>query len=63
MSENINPKILKAELQKRRQSKATLRDLALVIQARQSGDYSEVYKTRLYQELGGEYCEALALLA
>lgn len=54
---------LKQAMSKRRQPRATYKDLTVLIQAHQSGDYTAAHQTTLYRQHGGEYCEYLEIFA
>ena len=62
---------LKTEMASRRDMvKGTLKDISLLIQCYNCNDYvsrteiyEKLYKTRLYNKHGGEYCEYLQILA
>ena len=53
---------LKAEMKGRRKSKASLKDICILIEAHDTGEFHDVYDTVLYVEHGSEYCEFLSLL-
>lgn len=54
---------LKVELEVRRLAvKSSLKDIAVLIECENVGDYSEVYKTTMYIKHGAEYCQALEIL-
>lgn len=43
--------------------KATLKDLETLIKCYTMGEYEPVWRTRLYQKYGPEYCEYLSILS
>lgn len=61
---DVNAKKCKAIMQTRREApKGTLKDIITLIKGMESGDYSEIYKTKLYQKHSGEYCEYLEIVS
>lgn len=56
-------KELKEQMKKRRVvAKGKIKDIKLLIKAKQLGNYEEVYHTDLYNKHSAEYCEYLELL-
>ena len=56
-------KFLKTQMFKRRDdAKGSLKDIIEVLKAFESGDYTTVKTTKLYNLYGGEYCEYLELI-
>jgi hypothetical protein len=46
----------------RRKVKGSKKDYLTVLQASKTGDYGEVFKTKLYQKYSVEYCELLVVI-
>lgn len=63
MTKKVTARLLK-ELMKQHRSicKGTLKDLNVLIECKKKGDYTEMFKTKLYNNYGGEYCEYLEIL-
>lgn len=55
--------ILKKIQSKREKSYTTKKDIKRIQEARKSGNWSDVYKSRLYRLHSGEYCELLEYIA
>jgi len=42
--------------------KGTIKEIALLLQCKQKGNYKEMYNTKLYNKYSGEYCQYLELI-
>ncbi|MNL91368.1 hypothetical protein D3C81_11020 [compost metagenome] len=63
MAYKITARLLK-ELMKQRRTicKGTLKDLNVLIECKKKGNYTEMFKTKLYTNYSGEYCEYLEII-
>lgn len=59
MNEKITQFILDKIRIKRSNSRTTKADIQRIIRAKETGDWREVYKSRLYRCHSSEYCELL----
>lgn len=48
---------------RRREAKGSLKDIVVLIKAMEIGDFTEAYKTKLYQKHSGEYCEYMEVIS
>ena len=55
-------KQLKQKMHTFRTPKATIKEIILLIQCKEKGNYQEMYSTKLYNKHSGEYCEYLGLI-
>ncbi len=53
---------LKREMQQRRKARATLKDIAILLDCKEKGDFDPMQETKLYQNHGPEYCEYLEMI-
>jgi len=42
--------------------KATIKEIILLLQCKEKGNYEEMYSTKLYNKYSGEYCRYLELI-
>ena len=62
MTMNQKARQLKEQVSKGRKVKASIKDIALLLQCKQNEDFAPMRATKLYQQHGGEYCEYLSLI-
>jgi len=43
-------------------SRATIKEIILLLQCKQKENYKEMYNTKLYNKYSGEYCQYLELI-
>lgn len=55
-------KELKEKMKQRRNTKATLKDITLLLRCREKDNFDPMQQTKLYQNHGGEYCEYLEMI-
>lgn len=54
---------IKNEMEKQRERKHwSKKDLEMIIKAQKTGDWSDVHKSKLYNNYSGEYCSLLEVL-
>lgn len=46
----------------RTDAKGSINDLKILVKCYKQGEYTEMFKTKLYKDHGGEYCQYLQLL-
>lgn len=53
---------LREKMKQRRNTKATLKDITLLLTCKENDDFDPMQETKLYQNHGPEYCEYLEML-
>jgi len=62
MTTTQRAKVLRDQMNTRREAKATLKEIKLLLDCKAKEDYKPMLNTRLYRQHGGEYCEYLQML-